>query len=244
MADEQAAGGRRGRRTTVTANVSSGGIRAAVFGMSDGLVTNVSLILGVAGAHPGGRVRPTGRRGRPGRGRVLDGGRRVRVHAGPDASSCSGARRRAAGPSGLRRRTSARSLWRSTSTGGSTAAVAEQWSTRSCSDPELALETHAREELGFDPRRSARRSRRRLPRSSPSLSGRCSRSSPGWSAPGTGALVASVAIGAVTSSWSAGSLGRMTGRSRWRTAVRQLVVAAVAAGITYGIGKAVGVSTH
>ena len=35
-------------------DVSSGGIRAAVFGLSDGLVTNVSLILGVAGAHPGG----------------------------------------------------------------------------------------------------------------------------------------------------------------------------------------------
>src|SRR5215469_2672394 len=31
----------------------SGWARAAVFGVSDGLVTNVSLILGVAGAQPG-----------------------------------------------------------------------------------------------------------------------------------------------------------------------------------------------
>jgi VIT1/CCC1 family predicted Fe2+/Mn2+ transporter len=35
--------------------VQSGATRAAVLGMSDGLVTNVSLILGVAGAQPGGR---------------------------------------------------------------------------------------------------------------------------------------------------------------------------------------------
>jgi len=33
-------------------DVASGGVRAAVFGMSDGLLTNLSLILGFAGAHP------------------------------------------------------------------------------------------------------------------------------------------------------------------------------------------------
>src|SRR5487761_1492492 len=35
-------------------NVQGGAARAAVFGVSDGLVTNVSLILGVAGAHSAG----------------------------------------------------------------------------------------------------------------------------------------------------------------------------------------------
>ncbi len=33
-----------------------GGARAAVFGVSDGLVTNVSLVLGMAGANPGGSI--------------------------------------------------------------------------------------------------------------------------------------------------------------------------------------------
>ena len=37
-------------------DISSGGARAAVFGVSDGLVTNVSLILGFAGAHPSASV--------------------------------------------------------------------------------------------------------------------------------------------------------------------------------------------
>ncbi|HEY5676383.1 MAG TPA: VIT1/CCC1 transporter family protein, partial [Myxococcales bacterium] len=36
--------------------VQSGATRAAVLGISDGLVTNVSLILGVAGAQAGNRV--------------------------------------------------------------------------------------------------------------------------------------------------------------------------------------------
>jgi VIT1/CCC1 family predicted Fe2+/Mn2+ transporter len=35
----------------------------------------------------------------------------------------------------------------------------------------------------------------------------------------------------------------MTGRSRWRTALRQVTVAVVAAGVTYGIGRAVGLGT-
>src|SRR5215469_4481983 len=37
-------------------NVQGGAARAAVFGISDGLVSNVSLILGVAGAHPASGV--------------------------------------------------------------------------------------------------------------------------------------------------------------------------------------------
>src|SRR5487761_1082628 len=37
-------------------DVRGGGFRAAVFGISDGLVSNVSLVLGTAGAHPGAGV--------------------------------------------------------------------------------------------------------------------------------------------------------------------------------------------
>ena len=36
--------------------INRGAARAAVFGVSDGLLTNVSLILGVAGAGPGAGV--------------------------------------------------------------------------------------------------------------------------------------------------------------------------------------------
>src|ERR1035437_1970220 len=36
--------------------VSDGWVRAGIFGVSDGLVTNVSLILGFAGANPGHNI--------------------------------------------------------------------------------------------------------------------------------------------------------------------------------------------
>src|ERR1700681_1197583 len=52
---ETHAGGARHR------DIRSGGFRASIFGFSDGLVSNVSLILGTAGAHPGpGIVRLAG----------------------------------------------------------------------------------------------------------------------------------------------------------------------------------------
>jgi vacuolar iron transporter family protein len=37
-------------------DIRGGGARAAIFGVSDGLVTNVSLVLGMAGANPGGSI--------------------------------------------------------------------------------------------------------------------------------------------------------------------------------------------
>ena len=37
-------------------DIRGGGARAAVFGFSDGLVTNISLVLGVVGASPGGQI--------------------------------------------------------------------------------------------------------------------------------------------------------------------------------------------
>jgi VIT1/CCC1 family predicted Fe2+/Mn2+ transporter len=38
-------------------------------------------------------------------------------------------------------------------------------------------------------------------------------------------------------------IGSFAGRSIWKTALRQLAVAAVAAGVTYGVGSLLGVST-
>src|SRR5471032_2175715 len=37
-------------------DMRSGGLRATIFGVSDGLVSNVSLVLGTAAAHPGAGV--------------------------------------------------------------------------------------------------------------------------------------------------------------------------------------------
>ena len=57
----------------------TGNLRAAVFGANDGLVSNASLMFGVAGATDGTSAVLARRRGRPPRRRVLDGGGRVRI---------------------------------------------------------------------------------------------------------------------------------------------------------------------
>ncbi len=55
--------------------VSRGGVRAAVLGANDGLVTNLCLILAIAGAERQRICRPPGRLCQPRRRRVLDGRR-------------------------------------------------------------------------------------------------------------------------------------------------------------------------
>ena len=58
---------------------------------------------------------------------------------------------------------------------------------------------------------------------------------------GTAAIVASVVIGAVAALLVGAGLASLTGRSRARSSLRQLVVTGVAAGVTFAIGRAVGI---
>jgi VIT1/CCC1 family predicted Fe2+/Mn2+ transporter len=66
---------------------------------------------------------------------------------------------------------------------------------------------------------------------------------PWFFARGTAAVVASVALGLVMSVLVGMALAYFTGRSTLRTVIRQLAVSTIAAGITFGIGNLVGVST-
>ena len=129
----------------------SGGLeRAAVFGASDGLVSNVSLILGVAAADPGARV----------------------VRLAGLAGLIAGAVSMAAGEYGsmkaqqelferelelerieLRRNPHVEQVELSQiyQSRGLDPDMARDMAARMMSTPERALETHAREELGIDP---------------------------------------------------------------------------------------------
>ena len=223
-------------------NVSGGGIRAAVFGLSDGLVTNVSLILGVAGAHPGGSfVRLAGVAGRVAGAFSMAAGEFVSVRAQSELMLRELEVERVAlknWPKDERNELVEIYVGR-----GIHRSLAEQLVDEVMADPELALETHAREELGFDPRAIASPVQASVSSFFSFALGAVLPLIPWLIGSGAGATIASVLIGAATAVLVGLLIGAMTGRSRWRTALRQLMVAAVAAAVTFGIGKGVGLGT-
>lgn len=219
--------------------MQSGGARAAVFGISDGLVTNVSLILGVAGAHPAGTfVRLTGLAGLVAGAFSMAAGEYVSMQAQRELFQ----RELAVEAQALRQSPVAEhhelvTIYEKRGLGPS---LARELADRMMRDPDTALETHAREELGIDPQSLG----------SPLLAavssfvmfavGALLPLIPWLVTRGNGAIVASVIVGAVAALAVGTVLGALTGRSVLRSAVRQLAVAAVAAAVTYGIGRAVG----
>ena len=221
-------------------NVQGGAARAAVFGVSDGLVSNVSLILGVAGAHPTqGLVRIAGLAGLVGgafsmavgeyismkaQGELLEREieiERIEIERRPDKEQ-----QELAG------------LYRSRGVAESTAA---EMAAEMHRDPELALETHAREELGVHPGSLGSPTQAAGSSFGAFAVGALAPLVPWFFTRGTVAELLSVVIAAVAAVCVGVALSVFTGRSAVRSAVRQLLVTSVAAAVTFGIGHAVGV---
>jgi len=223
-------------------NVTSGGARAAVFGISDGLVTNVSLILGVAGAHPaGGIVRLSGLAGLVAGAFSMAAGELVSMQAQRELLQRElEVERQALEQSPVAERGELVAIYERR---GITPALAKQLAEMMMRDPETALETHAREELGIDPSSLGSPVVAALSSFATFALGALLPLIPWLLGHGNGALVASIAIGGVAAIGVGALLGALTGRSAAKAAVRQLAVAAIAAAVTYGIGRAVGAST-
>ncbi len=222
-------------------NVQSGGVRAAVFGVSDGLVTNVSLILGVAGAHPGGGiVRLSGLAGLIAGAFSMAAGELVSMQAQRELLERELELEREAleqSPAAERRELAAIYERR-----GLSPAFAVQLVEMMMRDPKTALETHAREELGIDPASLGSPVTAAISSFATFALGALLPLIPWLVSRGNGALVASIVVGAAAAIGVGAVLGALTGRSSFKGAARQLVVAAVAAAVTYGIGRAVGAS--
>jgi vacuolar iron transporter family protein len=214
----------------------SGALRAAIFGMNDGLVSNLSLIFGVAGAGVANRVVViTGIAGLLAGAFSMAAGEYIsmkvqrevferlihleahEIAAQPDEESeeLAGIYREKGFPDDLARRVSDEVM----------------------KDPKLALETHAREELGLDPEQGL---------GSPWAA---AGSSFGMFAVGAivpllpflftdgGAAVAiSAALGAVTLFGVGAAMSILTGKHLLLSGLRMLLVGAAAAGITYLVG--------
>lgn len=222
-------------------DVQSGGARAAVFGISDGLVTNVSLILGVAGAHPAGSfVRLAGLAGLVAGAFSMAAGEYVSMQAQRELLQRElDVERKALRQSPDSEHKELTAIYESR---GLKPELAKEVAGEMMRDPDLALETHAREELGIDPSNLGSPVQAAASSFVMFALGALLPLLPWLFTSGSTAILVSVGVGAAASLIVGGTLGLFTGRSPLRSALRQLALAALAAGVTYGIGRLVGVS--
>ncbi|HET6954274.1 MAG TPA: VIT1/CCC1 transporter family protein [Acidimicrobiales bacterium] len=221
-------------------DVQGGSARAAVFGVSDGLVSNMGLILGVAGADPAPAV----------------------VRLAGLAGWVSGAISMAAGEyNSMRVQTElfqrelaveARELRRRPEY--ETAELAKIYEERGLetrqarevaealmSDPDSALEAHARDELGIDT------SQLGSPVGAAGSSfvtfsvGAMVPLVPWFVAAGTAAIVTSLVLGVLAAVAVGAVIGRSTGRPLGRAVARQVLFTMVPAAITFAVGNVLGV---
>ena len=222
-------------------SVQGGSARAAVFGVSDGLVTNVSLILGIAGAHPGGGVvRLAGVAGLVAGAFSMAAGEYVSMRAQKELFERELALENheiQTRPEGERRE-----LVKIYESRGVEPEIAGQLASEMMRTPELALETHAREELGINPAALGSPVRASASSFAAFALGAVIPLIPWLVTRGTAATVASVAAAAAASIAVGVALAAFTRRPWWWSALRQLCISAAAAAVTFGIGSAIGVS--
>jgi VIT1/CCC1 family predicted Fe2+/Mn2+ transporter len=212
-----------------------------VFGISDGLVSNLGLIIGVAGADPApGVVRLAGLAG------LVAGA--VSMAAGEWNSMKVQAelfeRELEVERIELRRHPESElaELAQLYESRGMPAAEARSLAASLMADPDLALKTHAREELGVDP--DALGSPRAAAVSSfvAFTVGALVPLLPWFVARGTAATIASVVLAVVAAVVVGIAIARSTERPLRLAVTRQLAFTLVPAALTYAIGRAIGVN--
>jgi VIT1/CCC1 family predicted Fe2+/Mn2+ transporter len=224
-------------------DVQGGSARAAVFGVSDGLVSNMGLILGVAGADPAPAVvRLAGLAG------LISGA--ISMAAGEYNSMKVQAellqRELAVEAVELRRRPDLETaeLAGIYEERGLPPDQAREVAEAMMSDPDTALEAHAREELGIDPNQLGSPWRAAVSSFFSFSLGAVVPLLPWFGGSGSAAKVASLVLGVLAAVVVGAVVARTTGRPLVRGVVRQVAFTVIPAAITFAIGTAldVGVS--
>ena len=217
-------------------DLRGGSLRAAVFGISDGLVSNLSLVLGAAGAYPAhGVVRLAGIIGLLGGSFSMGAGELISMQIQKEGFERELAvEKRELELNPKYETEELKALYRKR---GLSPELAEQLSEAIMADPQLALDTHAKEELGIDadslgsPWQAAIASFFSFALGAiipliPFLTGNASQTD----------VLISVAL-AVVAALSVGFiLGKITDKGAVFSAFRQLLVCAITGAVTYGIG--------
>jgi vacuolar iron transporter family protein len=218
-----------------------GNLRAAVFGVNDGLVSNVSLILGVAGASPNASVI------------VLSGVAGLLAGAFSMAAgeyvSVRSQREMYEHQIGLERaelaeypKAEAEELALIYTARGMPAEEAHALATRTIADPKQALDTLAREELGLNPDELGSPWGAAISSFLSFAIGAAVPLVPFLLSSGERALGVSIALTAASLFGVGALISLFTGRSAVRDGVRMLAIGAGAGATTYLIGKLMGVS--
>ncbi len=215
-------------------------VRAGVLGAGDGLTTNISLILGVAGATTNGStVRLAGIASLLAGAFSMAAGELVSVRAHDELVQHEidvERRELSDDPAGEQQELAA--MYRAE---GVPTADADTVARILMANPKLALDTHARLELGIDPNdRGSSRQAAAVSFLSFAV-GAVLPLLPWFITSGTPAVLASIVVGAVAALSLGASIGSFSEQGKWRTAGRQLLAVAVAASVTYGVGHLLGV---
>lgn len=220
--------------------VSSGGaLRAATFGINDGLISNLSLVMGVAGGTSNPKlILLAGVAGLLAGAFSMAAGEWVSVRSQKELYEREIEIEReelALFPDEERNELAL--IYKAK---GLDEATAERLADRIMSNPEAALDTLAREELGLDP---ADLDSEWVAAGSSFVAfavGAFVPVLPFLITSGTGALIGAGAGAGVMLTLIGMSISLLTGKSAWVSAGRMVAVGAAAAAITYGVGSAVG----
>ena len=220
-------------------DVQGGVARAAVFGISDGLLTNISLILGVAGANPPAAVvLLAGLAGLVAGAFSMAAGEFVSMSAQSELLQ----RELEVERRELERHPEAetRELAAMYKLRGVEEVDARRIAEAIMRDPEVALEVHAREELGLRPGKTGNPWQAAGSSFVTFSIGAVIPLLPWFFVTGTVAALISIVLGAVSVLAVGWTVAIFTGRSRVWSALRQLAFATVAAAVAFGVGHLVG----
>ena len=222
--------------------VSGNALRAAVLGANDGLMSNLSLVMGVAGAtHGGTGVLIAGLSGLLAGGLSMALGEWLSVQSSRElhqAQIAAEAAELAEAPE-----EEAQELALIYEAKGLPADLAQKMADRIISNPASALDTLAREELGVDPDTLGGSAwEAAIASFLLFVAGAMVPVLPFMFARGSAAMITSVAVGAVALFLVGGAITVVTTKGVWRSGLRQVLFGLVAAAITFGIGHAVGMA--
>lgn len=226
-----------------SANVGkSGALRAAVFGMNDGLISNAALIMGFAGASQNRSVIVlAGISGLLAGAFSMGAGEYVSMRVQREMlERLLHLERRELELDPVTEQVELAEIYRSK---GLSAELAERVAAEVMKDPEVALDTHAREELGLDPDEGLGSPWGAAVSSFVMFAvGAIIPLLPFFFVAGSTAVIASLTVTALALLIMGALTSLLTGKSAIRSALRQLGIGVAAAAVTYTIGSLLGVT--